>query len=70
MNNKQDQEINSNLLAEQSSWRFETTAVHAGMRPDPSTGAIMTPIYQTSTFVLQDVTQSQEFEYARADNPT
>ena len=51
-------------------FHFETTAVHAGMHPDPATGAIMTPIYQTSTFVLQDIGQPQAFEYARTDNPT
>jgi cystathionine beta-lyase/cystathionine gamma-synthase len=40
------------------------------MHPDPATGAIITPIYQTSTFVLQDAGQLQAFEYARTDNPT
>ena len=55
---------------EKQSTHFETTAVHAGMRPDPSTGAIITPIYQTSTFVLNDSGEPQPYEYARADNPT
>ena len=50
--------------------RFSTDAVHAGQRPDPSTGAIMTPIYQTSTYVQQGVGVHHGFEYARGDNPT
>ncbi len=51
-------------------WQFETAAVHAGFEPDPQTGAITTPIYQTSTFVQQDIGQHQGFEYGRTDNPT
>lgn len=49
---------------------FSTDAVHAGQRPDPSTGAIMAPIYQTSTYVQQGVGVHQGYEYARGDNPT
>lgn len=49
---------------------FETLAVHAGMEPDPLTGAVMTPIYQTSTFAQEEVAQHKGFEYARTDNPT
>ena len=71
MNNLPDQEeVNKVEHSQQNDWQFETTAVHAGMHPDPATGAIMTPIYQTSTFVLQDAGQPQEYEYARTDNPT
>jgi cystathionine gamma-synthase len=49
---------------------FETRAIHVGQDPDPVTGAIITPIYQTSTFVQQAVGQHQGYEYARTDNPT
>lgn len=49
----------------------ETLAIHAGQQPDPSTGAIMTPIYQTSTFVQPGLGQPiNGFEYARTKNPT
>jgi cystathionine beta-lyase/cystathionine gamma-synthase len=51
-------------------YHFETLAVHAGVEPDPLTGAVMTPIYQTSTFAQADVGQHKGFEYARTDNPT
>ena len=47
-----------------------TRAVHAGQRPDESTGAIMTPIYQTSTYVQAALGQHKGFEYARTRNPT
>lgn len=49
---------------------FETRAIHAGQDPDPATGAIITPIYQTSTFVQESVGVHKGFEYARTDNPT
>ncbi|MBI4419972.1 MAG: cystathionine gamma-synthase [Gemmatimonadetes bacterium] len=49
---------------------FATRAVHAGQPPDPSTGAIMTPIYQTATYVQQGLGRHQGFEYARTRNPT
>lgn len=49
---------------------FETTVVHAGVEPDPTTGAIMTPIYQTSTFVQSEPGVHKGFDYSRADNPT
>jgi len=47
-----------------------TKVVHAGMHPDPSTGAIMTPIYQTSTYVQEAPGVNKGFEYARSQNPT
>jgi len=50
--------------------RFETIAVHAGVHPDPATGAIMTPIYQTSTFVQTDINEHKGYDYSRAGNPT
>ncbi|MFM9105684.1 MAG: cystathionine gamma-synthase [Chloroflexota bacterium] len=49
---------------------FETRAIHAGQAPDPTTGAVIPPIYQTSTFVQEGVGQHKGFEYARTDNPT
>ena len=47
-----------------------TKFIHAGAHPDPSTGAIMTPIYQTSTYVQEAPGVNQGFEYARSQNPT
>ncbi len=49
---------------------FETRAIHAGQAPDPTTGAVTIPIYQTSTFVQPAVGQEGEYEYARSANPT
>jgi len=50
--------------------RFGTKAIHAGVFPDPSTGAIMTPIFQTSTYVQNAPGDHKGFEYARTQNPT
>jgi cystathionine gamma-lyase/cystathionine beta-lyase/cystathionine gamma-lyase/homocysteine desulfhydrase len=50
--------------------RFSTICVHAGQEPDPSTGAIITPIYQTSTYVQDALGQHKGYEYARTQNPT
>ena len=50
--------------------KFGTKAVHAGVTPDPSTGAIMTPIYQTSTFVQESPSKHKGYAYARGTNPT
>lgn len=50
--------------------RPETLAVHAGVEPDPTTGAVMTPIYQTSTYAQSDVAVHKGYEYSRTDNPT
>ena len=52
------------------SHQFATRAIHAGQTPDPSTGAIMTPIYATSTFVQQSPGVHKGYEYARTQNPT
>ena len=49
---------------------LETLAVHAGVEPDPASGAVMTPIYQTSTYAQDDVAQHKGYEYSRTDNPT
>jgi cystathionine beta-lyase/cystathionine gamma-synthase len=50
--------------------RFSTICIHAGQEPDPSTGAIITPIYQTSTYVQEGLGQHKGFEYGRTQNPT
>lgn len=50
--------------------KFGTKAVHAGVAPDPSTGAIMTPIYQTSTYVQEEPAKHKGYAYARGANPT
>jgi cystathionine gamma-synthase len=49
---------------------FETRAIHAGQEPDPATGAIITPIYQTATFVQDAVGVNKGYDYARVSNPT
>ena len=49
---------------------FSTLAVHAGVEPDPSTGAIMTPVYLTSTYVQEGIGQHKGYEYSRSSNPT
>lgn len=50
--------------------KFGTKVIHAGIHPDPDTGAIMTPIYQTSTYVQEGLGRHKGFEYARTQNPT
>ncbi|MFC2021705.1 trans-sulfuration enzyme family protein [Chloroflexota bacterium] len=50
--------------------RFETIAIHAGDRPDATFGAISVPIYQTSTFVFEDVGKTRGYDYSRTANPT
>ena len=50
--------------------KFGTKALHAGVEPDPSTGAIMTPIFQTSTYVQEEIGKHKGYEYSRTGNPT
>ncbi len=50
--------------------KFSTKAIHAGQKPDPSTGAIMTPIFQTSTYAQAGLGEHKGFEYSRSHNPT
>src|SRR5215216_5716018 len=50
--------------------KIDTLAVHAGQVPDPTTGAIMTPIYQTSTYVQDGPGGHKGYEYSRTQNPT
>ena len=55
---------------EQGELGFETLAVHAGQPPDPATGAVVPPIYQTSTFAQNEVGAHKGYEYSRSGNPT
>lgn len=50
--------------------KLETALVHAGSAPDPTTGAILPPIYQTATYVLEEVGRSRGYDYTRSSNPT
>jgi cystathionine gamma-lyase len=50
--------------------KFATKAIHAGQEPDPTTGAIMTPIYQTSTYWQKSPGDNKGYEYSRGTNPT
>src|SRR5438034_2419422 len=50
--------------------RFSTICLHAGQQPDPSTGAIITPIYQTATYVQEELGRHKGYEYGRTQNPT
>jgi cystathionine gamma-synthase len=51
-------------------WGFETLAIHAGQDPDPTTGAVVVPIHQTSTYVQTEVGKHSGYEYSRSGNPT
>lgn len=53
-----------------AAWGMNTKLIHAGAEPDPSTGAIMVPIYQTSTYVQEAPGKNKGYEYARSQNPT
>jgi cystathionine beta-lyase/cystathionine gamma-synthase len=57
-------------MTNQFSMKFATKAIHAGVEPDPSTGAVMTPIFQTSTYAQEAPGKHKGFEYARTQNPT
>src|SRR6188768_2289489 len=58
------------ILPHDHEHEFATRAVHAGQAPDPLSGAVMTPIYQTSTYAQDGLGQHKGFEYARTRNPT
>src|SRR6476620_5479709 len=57
-------------LEHQSTWGFETSAVHTGQEPDPVTGAVVTPISLSTTFAQDGVGGHKGFEYSRSGNPT
>jgi len=50
--------------------QFETACIHAGQRPDPVTGAVMTPIYQTSTYAQTAIRAARGYDYSITGNPT
>src|SRR6267378_3051376 len=50
--------------------KFSSKAIHAGQEPDPTTGAVTVPIYQTSTYAQEGLGKHKGFEYARTQNPT
>ena len=58
------------MIDETGKKHFATRAIHAGQEPDPSTGAIMQPIYATSTYVQKSPGVHQGYEYSRTQNPT
>jgi cystathionine beta-lyase/cystathionine gamma-synthase len=60
----------SRILENDSRYAFGTRAVHAGQVPDPTTGAIMTPVYLTSTYAQEGLGRNKGYEYARGKNPT
>lgn len=51
-------------------WKFATKAIHIGQEPDPLTGAVVVPIYQTSTYAQEDIGKHKGYEYSRTQNPT
>jgi cystathionine beta-lyase/cystathionine gamma-synthase len=62
--------MSENQMNPPSPLHLETLAIHAGQEPDPTTGAVMTPIFQTSTYVQSGVGEHKGYEYSRTDNPT
>ena len=58
------------MCSSKRSEHFETQVIHAGQQPDPTTGAIVTPIYQTSTYVHERVGVHKGYDYTRTSNPT
>src|SRR3954454_16903102 len=58
------------ILSHDHQHEFATRAVHAGQVPEPLSGAVMTPIYQTSTYVQDGLGQHKGYEYGRTQNPT
>ncbi len=60
----------STLVEATERWNFATRTIHAGQVPDPTTGAVMTPIYSTSTYAQQSPGVHRGFDYGRSQNPT
>ena len=58
------------MAQETQAQRFDTLSLHAGASPDPVTGALLTPIYQTTTYVQEAVGRHKGYTYSRAGNPT
>src|ERR1700710_1339853 len=57
-------------LEQEAAWGFETRAIHAGQHPDPTSGAVVTPITLSTTFAQEGVGIHKGFEYSRSGNPT
>src|SRR5438876_8286532 len=55
---------------EEARYGFETRAIHVGQEPDPATGSVVVPIYQTSTYAQEGLGQHKGYEYSRTGNPT
>lgn len=68
--NIKNQEISVSKIEEKNEYKFRTQAIHAGIDPDKQSGAIVTPIYQSTNYIFEAVGQPREFEYARCGNPT
>src|SRR5260221_2080177 len=60
----------SSLERSDKEFSFATTAIHVGQEPDPSTGAVVVPIFDTSTYVQEELCKNKGYEYARVSNPT
>ncbi len=58
------------MVSKKNSYKFGTLAIHGGQKPDPATGAVMPPIYQTSTYAQKEFGAHQAYEYSRTANPT
>ena len=70
MSTPQHTTLDPEPITKKEMYKFGTRAIHAGQEPDPSTGAIMTPIYQTSTYVQESPGKHKGYAYARGKNPT
>ncbi len=57
-------------MKKKNKYGFSTNAIHAGQQPDPTTGAVMTPVYLTSTYVQESIGKHKGYEYSRVSNPT
>lgn len=63
-------QLDNNTCTDNFSYGFATSAIHAGQDADPTTGALITPIFQTATFVLEELGVNKGYQYARTHNPT
>ena len=63
-------QIENNTCTDACIYGFATSAIHAGQEADPTTGALITPIFQTATFVLEELGVNKGYQYARTHNPT
>ena len=57
-------------MKDASKYGFGTKAIHAGQHPDPTNGAVMTPVYLTSTYAQPEIGKNKGYEYSRVSNPT